>query len=507
MTSARVYFIIAAQAAMVSALSACGSSPDNGDHGGLASDDASVKGGGTSSSGNPTGSSSSGGGRGDSSLSSGDDGGAGGEDGATNASLDGGDASSVACPSPVAPDALASRRASCAFAAGALVKDTLGIDDATRAAIPIKNIIVMMKENRAFDHLLGQLHATVPAVGAIPANFTNPASTSGTVSVSHQASTCISHDPDHQWSAMHTQVDNGAMDGFVKSAASSTNTSGTFAMTYYDATDLPFYYWIASTYPVNDRHFASARSGTFPNRNFLLLGTADGVQSTGSGYPLSTTPTIFNALDTAGVTWGVYSDGDLLSGTLDWDTGHAGTGSIATLLGLLDSGKLPQVAFVDGVGDVTDDHPTADVQEGEAWSRNLYEHATASSLWGHLAMIWTYDEGGGFFDHVPPPNSACVARPGNPKVGGNGTPDSDFFELGVRVPLVVISPWARSGYTSHVVQEHTAVTRFIETVFNLPALTARDANSDALLDLFDFNCGPSLLTPPSAPASATGGCP
>jgi hypothetical protein len=123
-----------------------------------------------------------------------------------------------------------------------------------------------------------------------------------------------------------------------------------------------------------------------------------------------------------------------------------------------------------------------------------------------MAILWTYDEGGGFFDHVPPPNSACVARPSDPPVGGNGVPDSDFYELGVRVPMVVISPYARAGYTSHVVQEHTAITRFIETVFNLPALTDRDANSDALLDMFDFGCPPAFLTPPAAPASGTGGC-
>jgi phospholipase C len=146
------------------------------------------------------------------------------------------------------------------------------------------------------------------------------------------------------------------------------------------------------------------------------------------------------------------------------------------------------------------------VQAGEAWSHQIYTHATASSLWPGLAILWTYDEGGGFFDHVPPPSNACVPRTNNPKVGGNGTPDSAFFELGVRIPMVVISPWARPGYTSHVVQEHTALTRFIETVFNLPALTARDANSDALLDMFDFTCGPAFLTPPTPPAAGTGEC-
>jgi hypothetical protein len=115
-----------------------------------------------------------------------------------------------------------------------------------------------------------------------------------------------------------------------------------------------------------------------------------------------------------------------------------------------------------------------------------------------MAILWTYDEAGGFADHVPPPNKACIARP--------IAKDMPYFELGVRVSMVAISPWARKGYVSHVVQEHTAITRFIEAVFDLPALTARDANSDALLDMFDFACPPSLSTPPTAPAAGTKGC-
>jgi hypothetical protein len=161
----------------------------------------------------------------------------------------------------------------------------------------------------------------------------------------------------------------------------------------------------------------------------------------------------------------------------------------------LDDGTLPHVAFVDGIDNVEDEHPTADVQRGEAWTRNIYEHAIASPVWRDLAIVWTYDEAGGFFDHVPPPESLCIARPG----------DEHFSQAGVRVPLAVISPWARPHYVSHVVQEHTAITRFIETVFDLPALTARDANSDALLDLFDFT-KPALLNAPTAPPAGTGGC-
>jgi len=433
-----------------------------------------------------------------------------------------------ACQSVPLADPKASLRAQCTFTAGALVRDTLGISDEARAAIPIKHIIVMMKENHGFDHILGMLpEEGKPAVDGTPPTFTNPQHIDagvfdatappidgaafytgpvqavevdgGPVGTFHQATTCIPYDPGHQWPGMHTQVDNGAMDGFITSAARTTGTDGLFAMSYFDSTDLPFYYWLAGTYALNDRHFASVRSGTYPNRNFMLLGTADGVTSTGAGFPKPSTPTLFDAMDAAGVSWGAYSDGSLVGGTLDWSVGHANTGDFSTFLRLLDSGTLPQVAFVDGLDGVTDDHPPADMQAGEAWSRAVYEHAVASSLWPGLALIWTYDEGGGFFDHVPPPNLACIARPGNPV-------DEPFFELGVRIPLTVISPYARAGYTSHVVQEHTAVTRFIEAVFDLPALTSRDANSDALLDLFDFQCPPAFLAPPTAPAAGTHGC-
>jgi hypothetical protein len=218
----------------------------------------------------------------------------------------------------------------------------------------------------------------------------------------------------------------------------------------------------------------------------------------GSEYPDPSIPTIFDELTTANVTWGAYSDGSVLSGTLGWNLTHPGTFNFADFITALDAGTLPQVAFVDGIDDVQDDHPTANIQVGEAWSKMIYDHAVASSLWPGLAILWTYDEGGGFADHVPPPNQACLAS--------QSPMDTPYFELGVRVPMVVISPWARPNYVSHVVQEHTALTRFIEAVFNLPALTGRDANSDALLDMFDFTCGPAFLHPPKDPAAGVGGC-
>jgi phospholipase C len=399
------------------------------------------------------------------------------------------------------PDPFAERRAACDFGPGARVTETLPISPNARAAIAIQHVVVLMKENRSFDHLLGNLHASgQPDVEAIPASFTNLDGAGGPVSPFPLDTTCVNHDPGHQWAEMHRQVNGGAMDGFVANGADTTGTDGHFVMGNYAATDVPFYYWLASTFAINDRHFPSVRSGTWPNRAFLLLGTADGVLCTYCGRnPKPTTPSIFDSLDDARVTWGVYSDSEPFDGTLGWDAKHRGVHPFADFQVALKDGTLPNVAFVDSIAFLEDEHPTADVQVGERWTRLVYEAAVASPLWPSLALVWTYDEAGGFADHVPPPNSACIARPGNPD-------DVGFFELGVRVPLVVISPWARPRFASHVVEDHTSITRFIEAVFDLPALTARDANSPALLDMFDFDHAPALLHPPAAPVAGKGGC-
>jgi phospholipase C len=185
-------------------------------------------------------------------------------------------------------------------------------------------------------------------------------------------------------------------------------------------------------------------------------------------------------------------------GGLGWKTGHRNTYPFAGFIPAIDDGTLAQVTFVDGEDSVDDDHPTADLQRGERWMRLVYQHLVASTLWPDSAVLWTYDESGGFADHVPPPQHACVARPLEK--------DAPFVELGVRVPMAAISPWARPHHVSHVVEDHTAITRFIETIFDLPALTARDANSPALLDLFDFDHGPALLAPGDAPEAGAGGC-
>jgi phospholipase C len=403
-----------------------------------------------------------------------------------------------ACPSPQRADPYAAMRAACAFQAGALPADTVGFSDAERARVPIKHIVVIMKENRSFDQIFGGLAATRPDVELFPASFSNLDNSNKPVTPFHASTTCIGNDPDHQWAAMHAQIDGGKMDGYVKSAANSTGTDGHFALAYYTTQDLPFYYFLADTFALADHHFPSVRSGTFPNRDYMLLGTSDTVDATQfQTWPDPSLPTLFDRLDAAGVRWAVYGDDHPLEETLNnpaknWETTHSWS-PVGKLIEDFAADKVASVVFVDGIENQDDEHPTADLQHGEAWTKRIYDAAVASKAWSSTVLLFTYDEAGGFFDHVPPPNT-CLARP----------QDAKFFELGTRVPLLAISPWARRHYVSKVPREHTSITRFIETVFNLSALTARDANSDALLDLFDFDCTPAAI--PAAPAAGTGGC-
>ncbi len=404
---------------------------------------------------------------------------------------------SACAPSPaLPPDPFATARAACEFAAGATVAETLGLDEAARRAIPLTHIVIVMQENRSFDHLLGHLSETTqPDAEPVPASWASLASDGTRVEPFPADSTCLEADPPHQWTAMRAAWNGGAMDGFVRVAAVG-GSNGQYTMGSYDQPDLPYYYWRAGQFAIADHYFSAILSGTWANRDYLYAGSSYGVKNTGD-RALGAVPTLFSALDAQGVSWGAYSDGAPRMDSLGWDRTHAGVFTFAQFLRDLAEGTLPSVSFVDPAG-TQDEHPPNDVQPGEAWSRRIDMAAFRSPLWPTLAIFHTYDEAGGLGDHLPPPE-ACLAS----------ADQAEFNQLGVRVPLVVISPWARPHYVSHKTYEHTSLLRFIELLHDLPALTGRDANADVPLDLFDFSACP----PPSldvalvpTPAGGAGGC-
>ena len=400
----------------------------------------------------------------------------------------------------------------CPFVAGARPSQTL--PGVVGHALPIKHVIVLMQENRSFDHYFGRLAAAgQPDAEVIPPHFGNPNQQGDWVRPFHLPTTCIPRDPPHQWENMHTHWNQGRMDRFVVEAAAAhrpnrhgsaqgqgeededddlddATAGGQFALGYYDERDLPFYYHLANTFTIADRYFSAAMAGTWPNRQFLYTGTAQ--RRSAPTAQLTGARSLFDSLDDAGVAWAVYTDGPARQDCIGWPARARGVRPTHELFAALRTGALPPVSFLDPADE--DEHPPADVQRGEGWARRLYLALTDSPAWRDTVLFMTYDEGGGFFDHVPPP-PACAPSPDRPEYDRRGT----------RVPLLVVSPWARRHAVSHAVHDHASVLRFIELVFDLPALSARDANADALLDAFDFQAPPRLAVP-QPPPSGRGGC-
>src|SRR5262249_14739467 len=230
------------------------------------------------------------------------------------------------------------------------------------------------------------------------------------------------------------------------------DTAGRWSMGYYDARDLPFYHWLARTFAIGDRYFSAAMDGTWSNRQILYTGTAHSRHAPTS--LLEGERTVFDALNGAGVGWRVYTNGPPRQDCIGWKTGARGVESVDAFLAALAAGTLPPVSFLDG--GIEDEHPPGDIQRGENWVRKLYQRAVASPLWPQLALFFTYDEGGGFADHVPPP-AACPPDPDR----------ADYGHRGTRVPFIAISPRARPHHVSHETHQHGSMRHFIPLLFEL----------------------------------------
>ncbi|TMB18620.1 MAG: alkaline phosphatase family protein [Deltaproteobacteria bacterium] len=401
----------------------------------------------------------------------------------------------------------------CPFGPGDLPAVTLPPGTLHGAQIPIDNVVVIMQENRAFDHYLGQLHREgQPQAEAEPKNASNPDPTSPNgrpITAFHQTRYCECADLDHSWNGTHREWDNGAMDGFTAANVDPCDPTGSRTMGFYDKRDLPFYYGLYKTFAIGDRFFCSTLTQTFPNRFYLLAGTSFGhIQNDLPSSPTEFSQrTIFNLLDEAvpPVTWKVYFSQVAFADIFAYvrNTRQVNVVPIDQYFSDAAAGTLPQVSFVDpiflGPKNVeNDEHPPANIQVGQEFVSRVVRALLASPQWPRAALFLTYDEHGGFFDHVPPP-PACVPDGIPPMLEASDVPGA-FDRYGIRVPAAVVSPFSRPHSVSHTPHDHTSILRFIETRFDLPALTARDANADPMLEFFDFT-GPQLLKPPSLPAA------
>ncbi len=435
----------------------------------------------------------------------------------------------------------------------------------------INHIVFMAQENRSFDTYFGQLPSYWAANGFAPQQFDGmPAAASNpsfdgttTVSAFHLATECIenlspSWDESHlDWNLHEPISPTATMDGFVYNAAkfamdeAFTDTAGLRAMGYYDGSDLNYYYFMASNFATSDRWFAPALNRTQVNRMHLFAATSQGYAyppgtNANDNSPL-TAPTIFEALDAAGVSWKVYYTDDICSTTVPdarapkGAIAHAAAASsntgpctyltqfatyappntlpsnvvpISQYLDDVKNGTLPSVAFIEtGYLSQRDEHPSSgtNVQTGAAYVASLINALMVSPSWKDSAFILTYDEPGGAYDHVPPmapvpspdgikpkdlqPNDICTT--------GTGV-NCDFTTSGFRLPLLVVSPFTKKNYVSHTPTDYTAILKFIETRFNIPPLTQRDAAQMDMTEFFDFQ-NPPWATPPTPPDQATNG--
>jgi phospholipase C len=284
----------------------------------------------------------------------------------------------------------------------------------------------------------------------------------------------------------------GAMDGFYRESEIQNPATASNALGFYEPEDLPFYSWLYGAFASSDRFFCSVLGPTAPNRKYLMTATSNGLRD--KGDPLvGAQRSIFDALDAAGTAYRMYNPET-------YDVPSAPPSVVRDLPAFfadLAGGTLPKISFVNALFE-SSEHPPLDSIAGEKLVHDVVVALATSPAWATTALVITYDEAGGFFDHVPPP-SACPpdALPAN----------AAFDRLGFRVPFVIVSAWARRAFVSHRDHSHTSITRLVELLAGVPALTNRDANSDALLDLFDFASAPS--PPPdvsSIPNAGTSTC-
>ena len=358
---------------------------------------------------------------------------------------------------------------------------------------PVKHFVYMLQGDRSFDNYFG----TYPGADGIPEGTCMPVDP-----IDDPFGTCVEPFPlggqaiidlGHSEGVFDNQFRSGRMDGFVSVFADRRGV-GDQAMGYYDDRDIPFYWNVADEYVLFDRAFTSAAGGSVWNHFFWVTGTpgnpeSDSLLPTGFDH----VPTIFDRLQEAGVSWKFYvqnfrpeinfrtpgsgddasqsvwvpllnynrflDDPELSSRIVDMDEYHED----------LADGTLPAVSFMVPSG--ASEHPPGSIQSGERYVRSLITALMTSDAWSSSAFMWTYDDWGGWYDHVPPPRV-------------------DEYGLGFRAPTLLVSPYARRGHVDSTTLDFTSQLKFIENNWGVEPLAERDRNANDIVTAFDFAAGP-----------------
>ncbi|OJY30878.1 MAG: hypothetical protein BGO98_29400 [Myxococcales bacterium 68-20] len=346
----------------------------------------------------------------------------------------------------------------------------------------IEHIVVLMMENRSFDHFLGALssdagYVNKATVDGLTGTESNPAPNGSKVTVFKMAN-FTPEDPPHGWDAAHAQFNNGKNDGFVKEHEGSSQDE---AMGFHDRSQIPLYYWFADNFTVCDRWFSSVMGPTWPNRYYLHATTSKGKKN--NTPPLVPPKTIWDELKNKKVSAKNY-----VAGAVSWATGGLPTkvlGISARMDQFFDAAKdgtLPSFSLIDPDFQASDDHPSHNILRGQAFVASVYKALAESPLWPKTLLIVTYDENGGFYDHVPPPKTV--------------DDDKEFEQLGFRVPAFVIGPTVKKGYVSKTQLEHSSVAATLKTRWDIGSLSKR---MDATKDISDCIDAMKLKAPVAPP--------
>jgi len=359
---------------------------------------------------------------------------------------------------------------------------------------PIEHFIVVMQQNHTFDNYFG----TYPGANGTPKDVCIP------VSLSNDKASCVApfkitnepiSDLSHSDVIFAKQYQNGKMNGFVD-ALNNLNQNGTLSMGYYNDQDLPFYWNLADEYVLFDNYFSSAHTGSITNRMFWVSGRAGREFNRIPEGGFGNIPTIFDKLQERGISWKFYirnydpelnyrklKELDYLPPQVQWvpllsfDRFLDDPELSSRIVDLseyykdLENGTLPAVSYVLLLG--ATEHPISDPGLGEKTTQTMVQSLMQSNAWKNSAFFLTYDDWGGWYDHVPPPQV-------------------DERGYGFRVPSMLISPYARKGRIDHTLLDHTSILKFIEENWNIPPLAERDAKANNFTSAFNFSVSPRL---------------
>lgn len=364
---------------------------------------------------------------------------------------------------------------------------TTGLPDPKDA--PFDTVVVLMMENRSFDHMLGWMEGVDGKQAGL--SYEDSQGTAyETRPMAPDWQGCELQDPFHTWQAMAAHYNNGANDGFL----STQPLNDYFPIGYYVEGDLPILEALAKEYTLFDSYFSSMLGPTWPNRLYQLCATTDldytgFFPETDADRPVHLETAIFDRLKEADLTGGYYYFGEPMTGLFASKKYDSISYKIDQFWDDAKEGTLPNVTFVDPDytyhsefnGTSNDYHPYGSVRVAESFVAKVHDALKDSPQWDRMVFVLNFDESGGFYDHVPPP-----AVEDDTQLTGDG-PFPDLKRLGFRVPAIAMGPYAPKKIDNGGPYEHSSVLKMIEWRWGLEPMSVRDAKAHNLAEALDFS--------------------